>query len=385
VAKLGSIELSCAIIDEASQVGEDVFGQIVGRLSQNLKIPDHFKELPPFYQDWVTKWVDTNPCLIATNPEAPSHWIYRTFLDEEHRNPAYKALTTNSINNPHLPTNYLRDNLIKQFLRRPKQHPNSQIDSWIKGVRDGSISLQEVASFLTTEGKRKVCGQWVSNDSAVFDFDPQDQEIAPNQAPEMTEDSHRFVGLDFGFHNPRIGVIQADLVDYNWHYTVLDYSSPKSLTGREFTQTLKKFCQDYAIETIFHPHDQPGVVAEINQLIPEVVTQRAKVNVSGGIAVVKAKLSQGRLKYVRRPTSAYQVFKNEMGGYSWKQDRHGVTLNEPVKKDDHYCDCIRYGVFTFELLNRREAPAEEELGDNNNLVFAEFGQGRKHRIHQRVR
>jgi hypothetical protein len=36
----------------------------------------------------------------------------------------------------------------------------------------------------------------------------------------------------------------------------------------------------------------------------------------------------------------------ELTGYQWKVGKDGEQLDEPLKKDDHFPDAFRYGVFT---------------------------------------
>ena len=36
----------------------------------------------------------------------------------------------------------------------------------------------------------------------------------------------------------------------------------------------------------------------------------------------------------------------EIRAYKWKETKDGITLDEPVKFNDHAMDAIRYGLFT---------------------------------------
>lgn len=358
VAKLGSIELSCALVDEASQVPPEVFGQIVGRLSGTITRPPNYDDLPAEYRKWIDAWLDHRPCQLATNPEGPSHWIFGTFFDPDTLNPSYRATTTNSIDNPHLPKSYLRENLIKQFLRRPKSHTDAVIDGWIDDIRSGKKTIKDILHHFNVEGKRKVAGVWVGSDSSIYEFDPQVQEIKEKDIPKETETTIRIMGLDFGFHNPRIVVIQCDQEEYQWKFTVLDYAAPAKLTNSSFVAEVVKLAEKWDVSTIYHPHDQPSIVAEIAENFKGYM-ERAKMSVLPGIVAVQNIITSGRFEYVARETRGYSLFKAEMAGYGWKLSKDGQRLDEPIKLDDHFPDAFRVAVYTFESRNRLEKPMED--------------------------
>ena len=36
----------------------------------------------------------------------------------------------------------------------------------------------------------------------------------------------------------------------------------------------------------------------------------------------------------------------ELRSYSWKKDKDGNVIDDPVKFNDHFCDAIRYGSYS---------------------------------------
>ena len=48
----------------------------------------------------------------------------------------------------------------------------------------------------------------------------------------------------------------------------------------------------------------------------------------------------------RRPQSLLQ----ELGSYEWGITSKDIPTDEPVKKNDHACDALRYGIMSLEML-----------------------------------
>lgn len=101
--KFRSLELSAAAIEEASENGEP-YKQFYFELLQRVGRLSHVPE----------KWI-----ALATNPDAPSHWIYKHFMVEKKAN--RHVYYSKTADNPFLPPSYvetLRENLDpKQALR----------------------------------------------------------------------------------------------------------------------------------------------------------------------------------------------------------------------------------------------------------------------------
>ena len=144
-----------------------------------------------------------------------------------------------------------------------------------------------------------------------------------------------FYGLDFGFNNPtaltRIKVVEGI------PYVQQRIYKSGMLTG-DLIKELGKLIPSKKSFIYADPEDKRAVeeiyAAGFN-IIPAVKEVR------NGIDFVK--------RYPIRYTQDSPEIKKESKKYSWKSDKAGNILDEPVKVDDHAMDSIRYGMYTHYL------------------------------------
>lgn len=109
--KFRSLELSAAAVEEASENTEE-YKQFYFELLQRVG------RLPHVPESWI---------ILATNPDAPSHWLYKHFMLE--RKPNRHVYYSKTAENPFLPATYIEN--LKENLD-PKQALRMLEGQWVE-------------------------------------------------------------------------------------------------------------------------------------------------------------------------------------------------------------------------------------------------------------
>lgn len=353
--RLGSIELTYAFIDEASELTEESLGMIQGRLSGQLTLPSNYQELPPNIQEYLSETIDIRQVVLACNPKSTNHYLYKRFIETPQ--PGHVVYNSNSISNPNLPEVYLVNNL-SAYTRVGTTR--EWVLEQVRKVRNGEAdpSGLHMTPYLTPFGQRNLLGLWVAVEGAIYDLDEKHHvvdELPTNWGPCLGY----YIGGDFGFHNPRLAVLRhhkfvqdGRMVD---GYIFVEGWHDKNATADDMIQALTRLENKYGIKYAYLPGDQPGIKKVAKRTIGSSRIKNAKMNVTAGINVTSRFLNQGRLLFLRSATD-FDLAWGEFSGYVWKQTREGQFLDEPVKLDDHYPDAIRYCIFS-----RHYKDAAEEI------------------------
>lgn len=353
--RLGSIELTYAFIDEASELSEESLGMIQGRLSGSLICPeDYYENLALEYQKYVDETKDKRQVILASNPKSTNHYLYHRFIKKPQ--PAHVAYTSNSISNNNLPEIYLINNL--SAYTRPgvsREWIQEQINKIRRGKSDPSGRF--LHDYLTPFGQRNLLGFWIALEGGIYDLD----EKYHIQSPDWGNPVDYFAGLDFGYHNPRIVVMAEYRLVHTMNskaastYKIVEGWSKKEATPDDMIQGMKYLDDKYNIKYFYAPHDQPGISKTARKTLGASKVKNAKVDVIPGINIVSRFLNQCRL--VLHPAApGLELIWNELSSYSWKQNKDGTLEDKPEKVNDHYCDAIRYLLYS-----RHHKDKEEQL------------------------
>lgn len=145
------------------------------------------------------------------------------------------------------------------------------------------------------------------------------------------------IGLDWGWSN-----VNAAVEIYEWgnRYVLNQILYEKELTNDKISEKLPKgarICADTA---------DPKSIAEFKKLEHTMVDFK-KGLVAYGIQFVQ----QHDLLVTEDSVETIKEFRT----YRWDEDKHGNQLGEPVKKDDHAMDAIRYGFLGLVGQKKRKA------------------------------
>lgn len=176
-------------------------------------------------------------------------------------------------------------------------------------------------------------GQWGALENKIYT----NYDIANSFPDNIGEPSY---GLDFGWTNPT-SLIKIYIADEDIYAQELIYQSNLStqdIIGRMNTCVEKKNSYMYG------DSEDPRSIDEIHaagfNIHPAI---KGPDSVVYGINTVK----RHKLHILSTSTNLIK----EINGYSWKTDKNGVIIPEPIKFHDHCLDALRYAV-TGEVLKR---------------------------------
>lgn len=295
-----------AWMEEANAFTRLDFDEVSGRLRGNAA-------------DWTQ-------LILSTNPDAPTHWIYKDLMLGGGASVYY----SNAHDNP-----------------RNAQAYFDRLDGMVGAMRD-----------------RLRDGKWVQAEGAIYDeFDPNIHMIDADKCPPFFR---RFRVVDFGYSNPF--VCQWWGMDSDGRlYRYREIYQTKRLV-EELTPEIIKLSHGENIEATIADHD-----AEDRATMEKhgIKTALAIKDVSPGIQAVKARMKvqgdgKARIFFVRGALVAIDPLldaekkplctEDELPGYSWKKYDDGKpNKEEPVKVNDHGCDATRYLVAKLDI---RGAPKQ---------------------------
>lgn len=162
---------------------------------------------------------------------------------------------------------------------------------------------------------------------------------------EIPSDWTRYRAIDFGFNNPFVCLWLARDTDRRW-YVYNEYYQPRETLACH-SERIKQISGKEKYRTTWADWDSQDA-AELKAL--GINTIPAKKDVRLGIESVQACLKvQGDGK------PRLFIFNNcrnsirEMSGYKWAEGTETKDAqDEPLKVNDHTCDCIRYGIYGVE-------------------------------------
>lgn len=328
-SKIGSLEVGWIFADETIELEESEWDMLRGR----LRLPG-----VPFRQ-----------IFGATNPGAPSHWIYRRAVLERD----LTMISSSTLENTFLPQDYLDD-----------------LD---KLPHDG------------LRYRRYVLGEWLGAEGLVYgdSFDAEKHIVEPFDIPATWE---RYRVIDFGYSNPfvcqwwtRPPKVSHSLEEkIPWFMYREIYMTQR--TVEEHAKTINSFTEN--IQATIVDWDAEDRATLERHGIP---TTKAYKEISPGIQEVTKQLlldqmfffkdclveEDSTLRKIGRPACTIEEFPN----YAWIIRRGALQrLNEkevPADKDNHGMDCNRYRAWYFSDVRR--ASADLRLGSSVRGASARSG------------
>lgn len=299
--RLRGMTCAGAYVDEATLVPEAYWTQLLARLS-----------------------VKGAQLFATTNPDNPSHWLRKKFLNRAGElNLKWWHFTLDD---------------------------NTALD------RAYVASLKQEYTGLWY--KRFIDGLWVVAEGAVYDMWDPDKNVIDVLPPIW-----RWIctAVDYGTSNPFHALLigmDASLNLYvanEWRHSARD--TRRSLTDAEYSAALRQWLRDYRqpgthVAGVTPPMTvvDPSAASFIQQLYRDGLTPTPADNsVSDGIRLVSSILGSGALKIHR----SCKALIEEFPGYSWDDKKAARGEDAPIKVDDHGLDALRYGIKTTESAWRR--------------------------------
>lgn len=294
--KIRGLTVSLAYVDEATIIPEGFWNMLVTRLS-----------------------VDGARLLATTNPGSKSHWLRKNWImNAAEKNLVHFAFTMED--NPSLSEQFKAD------------------------MR---------ASYAGVFYLRFILGQWTNAEGAVYSMWNEDKHtIAHADLPPIARTLA--VGMDYGTTNTTAAVLlgltdeqqpRLVLID-EWHYSSAEHHGETipdielSKRFREWLNTNHSSANTYvpAPEFVFL---DPSAASMRSQLHTDGLTPwPADNSVLDGIQDVGSLLAQGKLLV----TDRCKGFLAEVTEYEWDAKAAEEGRDEVVKRDDHFCDAVRYAI-----------------------------------------
>ncbi|AFZ67563.1 PBSX family phage terminase large subunit [Deinococcus peraridilitoris] len=281
--RIRSLNLGFAVIEEVTSIPEATVLEVLGRLRRKI---------------------GSRRLYASCNPDNPEHYLHGWFVDDPKE--GFQLVKSNTYANPFLPADYIR------ALEQSLGHEMAQ---------------------------RYLRGEWVNFEGLVYkDFRRETHIIEPKPLTGMT----RWAALDFGGANPHALLWFAEDSQGYVYVTGEWYEAQVGLDA--VAAAIKKD----EVSVIYRDHD-----------VADSLTLERTYNVRGlrpakkekmpGIATVQQFLKpvgQNMQPRVRIFNSCKNLIR-ELGRYKWPEGTSARDPgNEPVKKDDHALDALRYGLHT---------------------------------------
>ena len=303
--KIKSLNLGWFWIDELTEVSEEIWLGLIGRMRRK-----GVKRL-----GWGT-----------TNPEGHD-WVWKRFIANQ--DPRYALIHTSSVDNPYLPDGYIQS-LISNY---PEE--------WVKRYVYGS--------FDTFEGL------------IYKDFRDASPYVIPNR--QLPEDWYRFVAIDHGYRNPT-AVLWFAVAPGGQVYVYDEFFATQKLVSEisEIIKTKndKQSIRMYLIDPSCRNKDGKTGRSIIDEFMDNgLYLEPANNEVRAGINHVQEYF---RIKDGLPKIQIFNSCRNlitELQTYKWKDLKPGAVIDapeRPLKKADHAVDALRYGInYLYETPNLRKS------------------------------
>lgn len=260
--------------------------------------------------------------------------------------------------NPHAPTHWLKRRcdagVTKILYSHHKDNPRF-FDDAEQPTEAGAAYLERLSRLTGIRRLRLLEGKWVGAEGVIYDeFDEAVHVVDRFDIPESWT---RYWVIDFGYTNPFVCQWWAEDPDgklymyreiYYTRRTVFEHAAQiKSLVIDSAGRWTEPKPRDIVCD-----HDAEGRESLSKEL--GLGTRAAKKSVEDGIQVTHTRLSaiEPRMFFLRgslverdpelvkldKPTCTVE----EIPGYIWDIAEGKAPKEQPVKKDDHGCDAMRY-------------------------------------------
>lgn len=344
--KLDSLNLSGVSIDESSQTSREAMLKLQGRLRNKRGLRKMLLVGNPKGHDFVYEYFVKQDCFQPfLDP------VRRRKVTIEEQKAQYKIVIAPSTENKHLPANYVS---------------------------------QMLSSYSKERIERDIMGSFDAFQGQVYTEFRRDTHVVP--AFRIPDEWPKFIGLDVGYTNPTAAVFCA--IDYDgavWVYKEYYQNEriiPEVVNGLPGEPGLKQLVGADKIEGIWidpSAKANRGKDSDFQTYLDHIPKDWSLIpannEVSTGIDRVKSymKINErtGKPRLFIFDTCTNLI--DEIVKYRWKELAPGqaATSNqkeEPVKKDDHAADALRYAI-----MSRPEAPKTQDLTDRKRNEYGMSG------------
>lgn len=279
--KLRSLNLDMVYIEQCEEITEEAFIEL------DLRIRN---EVAKKYGGQM---------LIVVQPSNKSHWLYRLFYNEKANDEDYKKVHFSYLDNPFLP------------VEQRKVY---------EGLRETNYDR-----YLT-----HTLGEWISSSKQIFTNNW-------DVGFDRTYFNYYVGGVDYGYNNPACFLLCGV---YDDEFYILGEVYKAEMTTTEFLEEIDKLLSSFDLRF----SDVESVYADSADPESIEVFCRNGLNTYGSVKNVKAKIDTTRETKIHVKEECVNLIR-ELPMYSWKRNKDGELLEEPVKRDDHSIDALCYAVY----------------------------------------
>ena len=246
--------------------------------------------------------------------------------------------------NPENPSHFVKREFIDNFQRRGFLH--------IHFVLDDNLSLSEerrrfyMAQWTGVSFRRYILGEWCLASGLVFSSFDRERMTFSEYEPKAYSDW--WIAGDYGTMNPTAVL----LIGYNRLLRTFDVFDEYYYDGRasmhqktddEYVRDVAAFSQQYQIRTAFFDPSAASFIAALKKarIFPRLI--QADNDVLPGIRFTSMLFSMGRIRVAERCRNTIR----ELESYAWDEEK-SIEKGEDVviKENDHTCDALRYFCYT---------------------------------------
>ena len=299
------------------------------------------------YPDSITDMIDSRLSLshskgyAAMNPSYPSHKLKQWIDKAEEGDPNYYALHFAMEDTPYVGQDY-KDR-----------------------IRDSSTGV-----FY----KRNYLGLWCLAEGAIFDFFDKKIHVVP-RPPAAAE--YWIASIDYGASNPfaclLIGVSTGRYTqegkklwvekEFYWDPT----KQERQKTNSELANDVQQFLEPYDVKNVYIDPSAASFKIELGRR--GLHTVNANNEVEDGIFIMTSEMKKGTLVVCAECKNLIR----EIEGYVWNKKASERGYDEPVKKDDHAIDALRYAIATHKVSVYEPYKNDKDHLKNWNNRFGQRG------------
>lgn len=276
------------------------------------------------YPESIIDMIDTRLSMpysmgfASMNPSHPTHKVKKWIDEAEKGNSNYYSLHFTLDDNPYVDEEY-------------KQR-----------IRDSLSGL-----FY----KRNYLGLWCLAEGAIFDFFDRSMHVV--RRPPRSAD-YWVAGIDFGMANPTacllVGIssgMHTQLgkklwVEKEYYYDPKKTQRQKTLS--EICIEIKQFLEPYDVKHLYIDPSAVAMKTELRRMGIHVV--EANNDVQEGIHKMTSEMKMGNIVICEECVNTIR----EIETYVWDPKAAREGEDEPLKKDDHTTDCLRYIINTLKVI-----------------------------------
>lgn len=332
--KIKSLNLGSAAIDQLEEIDETVFLAIQGRLRKHGTDRNFFATCNPAGHDWIyNRWKERpydSYLLSERIKEETALDIVKRLEETEDFEQDIKKLSQEYSIMPEV---------IKEVYVKNQYELFESITT--ENIYLTQDYVNELLSYPERWVKRYVYCSWDDFEGIVYNEFREDRNVIPTYVPNES-DKHYLV-LDYGFRNPTCVLFAS--TDYDGMTTIYNefYASGKLVS--EISNEIKKnIYYKRAVKKAdpsIHQTERDGKNVYSEFVDNGITFEKADNDVMQGINRVNEMLKSGNLRVTKNCINLLR----EIGNYKWKAIKPGQQRNdyeEPVKRNDHAMDAMRY-------------------------------------------